>query len=434
VNGVDELLDGLEGLRPWHEAFYQDLHRNPELSYAETRTAGLIADRLAELGYEVHPGIGPTGLVGVLRNGDGRTVLARADMDALPVLETTDLPYRSTATVTGADGRATPVMHACGHDMHVTCLLAVAQLLADHVTAWTGTFIALFQPAEEVGSGARSMVDGGLADVIPTPDVALGQHVMGLPYDTVGARSGPAMSAADSIRITVHGRGSHGSMPHAGVDPIVLASTIVLRLNMIVSRELPPGDFGVVTVGSFQAGSKSNIIPGQAVLLVNVRSYDERTRARQLAAIERIVDAECAASGSPQPAEFEYYDRFPLTENTPAIYDHVSAAFAAHFGDKAIEVARSTGSEDFSDIPNALGVPFLFWFWGGFHPDVYAQAEREGRLSEVIPANHNGNFAPVMAPTMRTGITAMTVATMSYLGRESTGAYAVHHPISPTGE
>lgn len=419
MTGVDELLAGIDALRPWHEAFYQDLHRNPELSFAETRTAGLIADRLGEFDYEVHTGIGPTGLVGILRNGAGPTVLARADMDALPVLETTGLPYSSTATGVDAEGRTTPVMHACGHDMHVTCLLAAAQLLAESTGVWSGTFIALFQPAEEAGSGARSMIDGGLADLIPKPDVALGQHVMGLPHDTVAARSGPAMSAADSIRITVHGRGSHGSMPQSGIDPIVLGSAIVLRLNTIVSRELAPDDFGVVTVGSFQSGAKSNIIPGHAVLLVNVRSYDERTRARQLAAIERIVNAECAASGSPKPAEFEYYDRFPLTDNTAEVYRHVSAAFVARFGDKVIEAERSTGSEDFSEIPNAFGAPFLFWFWGGFDPDVYSAAEHDGTLHEVIPANHNGNFAPVMAPTMRTGITAMTVAVMSYLSRDA---------------
>ncbi|MGH3423576.1 MAG: amidohydrolase [Nocardioidaceae bacterium] len=411
------ILDHLAQVKPWHEAFYQDLHRNPELSFAETRTSGLVADRLRELGYEVHTGIGPTGLVGVLHNGEGPTVLARADMDALPVLETSGLPYASTRTGTDAADHEVHLMHACGHDMHVTCLLGSAQLLAEHTDEWTGTFVALFQPAEEVATGARSMIDGGLADVIPQPDVALGQHVMGLPHDTVASRPGPALSAADSIKVTVYGRGTHGSMPHAGVDPVVLGSAIVLRLNTIVSREIKPGDFAVVTTGSFQSGTKSNVIPGEAVLLLNVRTYDDTTRSRVLAAIERIVNAECEASGSPRPAEFEYYDTFPLTDNSPEVHARVSAAFEQHFGDNAVEMEPSSGSEDFSDVPTALGVPYLFWIWGGFDPRTYATAKAAGTLPEVIPANHSGAFAPVMGPTMDTGITAMTVALMSYLGR-----------------
>lgn len=239
-------LADLDKVQPWHLDFYQDLHRHPELSFQEVRTAGLVADRLHHLGCEVHAGIGGTGLVGILRNGDGPTVLARADMDALPVREATGLPYASTATATDASGRETPVMHACGHDMHVTCLLAAAQLLAEHRQAWSGVAIALFQPAEELGTGARAMVEDGLADVIPKPDVALGQHVMGLPHDTVASRPGAALSAADSVRVTLHGRGTHGSMPHYGIDPILLGSAVVMRLNAIVSRELAPGHFGVV--------------------------------------------------------------------------------------------------------------------------------------------------------------------------------------------
>ncbi len=417
VTTADDLLTALDDDLDWHLDFYQDLHRHPELSFHETRTSGLIADRLRELGYAVTTGIGPTGLVGVLTNGDGPVVLARADMDALPVKEATGLPYASTATTTDADGHEVPVMHACGHDMHVTCLLAAAQLLTQHTDRWSGTFIALFQPAEEVGTGARSMVDGGLADVIPTPDVALGQHVMGLPHDTVAARPGAAMSAADSIKVTVYGRGTHGSMPHMGVDPIVLGSSIVMRLNAIVSRELAPGQFGVVTVGSFRAGTKSNIIPDHAQLLVNLRSYDDATRAQLRAAVERIVRAECEASGSPKPPDFEYTDPFPLTDNSPQVHEKVSAAFADHFGDKAIEASRLTGSEDFSDIPNALGAPYLYWIWGGFDPDTFHRAQAEGTLASTIPGNHASTFAPVMEPTMRTGIRAMTVALVSYLGR-----------------
>lgn len=413
---ADSFLSHLDSVLPWHLEFYQDLHRNPELSFQETRAAAAVADRLSGLGYEVTTGIGPTGLVGVLANGDGPVVLARADMDALPVKEDTGLPYASTQVAAGADGQQVPLMHACGHDMHVSCLLAVAELLASHTEAWSGTFIALFQPAEEVGTGAQSMIDGGLVDRIPKPDVALGQHVMGLPYDTVASRPGPALSAADSITVTVYGKGTHGSMPHAGIDPILLASTIVLRLNAIVSRELKPGTFGIVTVGSFRSGLKSNVVPDHAVLELNLRAYDETVRAQLRAAVERIVRAECEASGSPKPPEFEYHDPFPLTDNSPEVYGRVSAAFAQHFGEKSITMEPSTGSEDFSDIPSGLGVPYLYWIWGGFDPEAYSRAEAEGTLSDVIPGNHSPKFAPVMEPTMRTGIEAMTVAVMSYLG------------------
>ena len=414
---VADLLADLDKVQPWHLDFYQDLHRHPELSFQEVRTAGLVADRLNHLGYEVHAGIGGTGLVGILRNGDGPAVLARADMDALPVREATGLPYASTATATDASGRETPVMHACGHDMHVTCLLAAAQLLAEQRQAWSGVAIALFQPAEELGTGAHAMVEAGLADVIPKPDVALGQHVMGLPHDTVASRPGAALSAADSVRVTLHGRGTHGSMPHYGIDPILLGSAVVMRLNAIVSRELAPGHFGVVTVGSFQSGAKSNVIPESTTLLLNLRSYDDRTRRQLRDAVERIVKAECEASGSPAPPEFDYTDPFPVTDNSPQVYDKVSAAFGEQFGDKAILMEPSTGSEDFSDIPSALGVPYLYWIWGGFDPDTYHRAEADGTLSKVIPGNHASTFAPVMEPTFRTGASAMTTAMMSYLAR-----------------
>lgn len=412
---AQDLLADLDSIVPWHLDFYQDLHRNPELGFHETRTSGLVADRLRALGYEVKTGIGPTGLVGILQNGDGPTVLARADMDALPVKEATGLPYASTVTTTDDSGVEVPVMHACGHDMHVACLLGAAQLMSEHKDGWSGTFIALLQPAEEVGTGATSMIDGGLARAIPKPDVALAQHVMGVPYDVVQCRPGPALSAADSVRITVHGKGSHGSMPHLSVDPILLASTIVLRLNAIVSRELAPGTFGIVTVGSFQAGLKSNVIPDHAVLELNLRSYDDAVRAQLRAAVERIVKAECEASGSPQPPEFEYHDAYPLTDNSPEVYEKVSAAYKEHFGDKAGEMKPATASEDFSDIPRALGVPYLMSIWGGFDPDVYAKAAAEGALNSVIPGNHSPLFAPVMEPTLRTGIQSMTVAVSAYL-------------------
>ena len=277
-----------------------------------------MADRLRHAGFEVHEGVGGTGVVGVLRNGDGATVLLRADMDALPVREATGLPYASEVTTTDADGKEVAVMHACGHDVHVACLAGAAQLLADGREHWQGTLIALFQPAEEVGDGARGMVEAGLADLIPTPHVALGQHVMSGRAGDVRTRAGAALSAADSMRITVHGRGSHGSMPQASVDPVVLAAMIVVRLQTVVSREVAPGETAVLTVGSLQAGTKSNVIPDHAVLQLNVRTFSDATRRAILDAIQRIVRAECEASGSPLEPEFELFDRFPLTDNDAA--------------------------------------------------------------------------------------------------------------------
>lgn len=415
---ADRIRSAVEDLLDWHQGFYVDLHRNPELSFAETRTAGRIVERLGELGFdEVNTGVGGTGVVGVLRNGDGPTVLARADMDALPVREESGLDYASTATATDKAGQEVPVMHACAHDMHVTCLLAASQLLAENKDTWSGTLVSLFQPAEEVAGGAAAMVADGLAGLVGTADVALGQHVMGIAHDTVAVRPGPALSAADSLRITVHGRGSHGSMPQNAIDPVLLGSAIVLRLNAIVSRELAPDEFGVVTVGSFRAGTKSNVIPAQAELQLNLRSYDEGVRARLKSAIERIVKAECLASGSPKEPEFEYFEQFPLTDNSAEEYQKVSAAFGDFFGDKRLDMERSTGSEDFSDIPNALGIPYLYWIIGGFDPEVYNKAVADGKVAEVIPGNHASTFVPVAEPTLRTGAQAMSVALLSYLGK-----------------
>src|SRR3954467_1583896 len=331
-SAVSSVLAGLQQTRPWVEELYRDIHQHPELSHRETRTAGLVADRLRGAGFEVHERVGGTGVVGLLRNGDGATVLLRADMDALPVREATGLPYASEETATDDAGTEVPVMHACGHDVHVACLAGAAQLLADGREHWRGTLVALFQPAEEVGDGARGMVEDGLASLLPTPQVALAQHVMPLRAGWVGTHAGPALSAADSMRITVHGRGAHGSMPQAAVDPVVLAAMIVVRLQTVVAREVPPGETAVLTVGSLQTGTKSNVIPDHAVLQLNVRTFSEATRTTILDAIERIVRAECQASGSPAEPEFELFDRFPLTENDAATTERVATAFGDFFG------------------------------------------------------------------------------------------------------
>jgi amidohydrolase len=412
---VAAVLAGLERSRPWQEELYRDVHQHPELSHQEERTAALVADRVRGAGFEVHEGLGGTGVVGVLRNGEGPVVLLRADMDALPVREATGLPYASEVTVPDADGNPVPVMHACGHDVHVACLAGAAQLLADGRAHWSGTLIALFQPAEETGDGARGMVAGGLAELIPTPTVALAQHVLPAPAGRLGTRLGSALSAADSMRITVHGRGAHGSMPQAAVDPVVLAAMIVVRLQTVVSREIAPGETAVLTVGSIQAGTKSNVIPDSAVLQLNVRTFSEATRTSILDAIERIVRAECQASGSPREPEFELFDRFPLTSNDPDVTDRVATAFGQFFGERSAPVGQQSASEDFSDIPNALGVPYTYWFIGGIDADRYAAAAQAGRVAQDVPVNHSAAFAPVVQPTLDTGTEALVVAALAWL-------------------
>jgi len=349
------------------------------------------------------------GVVGILANGEGYTVLVRADIDGLPVTEATGLPYASTKTAVEATGATVGVMHACGHDVHVTAGLGAAQLLAQARDAWSGTFIALFQPAEETAAGARAMVADGLVDRVPRPDVAFAQHVLAAPASgEVATAAGPVLSAGDSIRITVFGKGSHGAMPHLGVDPVVLAASIVMRLQVIVAREVSPSEFGVVTVGSLQAGSKSNIIPDRAVLLVNVRTYDMGVRDKVVAAIERIVRAECVAAGSPQAATFEYYDQYPLTSNDAGVTEVVTAAFNSYFGEDRVQhLDRVPASEDFSILPDAFGVPYTYWGLGGFLPGM-----------PVYP-NHNPAFAPAIQPTLRTGTEAIVVAAMAYLGKEA---------------
>jgi amidohydrolase len=418
ADGVTSVLAGLDSVRDWQEELYRDLHAHPELSHQERRTASRVAARLQETGCEVHDGVGGTGVVGVLRNGDGPTVLLRADMDALPVREATGLPYASTVTAIDADGAEVPVMHACGHDVHVACLLGAVSVLAAATDAWHGTVVAVFQPAEEVADGAQGMLADGLAELVGKPEVALCQHVLPLPAGVVGTRVGPTLSAADSMRITVHGRGAHGSMPQASVDPVVLAAMIVVRLQTVISREVQPGEPAVLTVGSVQAGTKSNVIPDHAVIALNVRSYDEQTRAAILEAIRRIVTAECEASRSPQPPDFELFDRFPVTENDAEVTEKVAAAFRSQFGDQARELPLQTASEDFSDIPDALGIPYTYWGIGGIDPDSYERARAAGRIAEDIPVNHSATFAPVIQPTLDTGTSALVVAALAWLAPE----------------
>jgi hippurate hydrolase len=408
LRGLGDALDDLEAL-------YKDIHSHPELSMQEERTAALAAERLKRAGFEVTDRVGGTGVVGVLKNGEGPTVMLRADMDALPVKEDTGLPYASTVTATDADGNETPVMHACGHDMHVTWLAGASALLAGAKDAWHGTLMAIFQPAEEVAAGARAMIDDGLFDHFPKPDVILGQHVMPMSAGIIASRSGVVTSAGDSFQIRMFGRGAHGSMPQASIDPVVMAASTVLRLQTIVSREVGPSDAAVVTVGALQAGTKENVIPDDAVIKLNVRTFDERVRQRVLAAIERIVNAESVASGAPRPPEITPLDRYDLVRNDERATERVRDALRTHFGDERVtHTGPASASEDFGSFGAQWHVPSVFWFIGGIDPDTYATAEREGRLSE-IPTNHNPKFAPVIHPTLETGVETLVTATCAWL-------------------
>jgi hippurate hydrolase len=290
----------------------------------------------------------------------------------------------------------------------------MAKLMADHRDRWHGTLITLFQPAEETGEGAQEMVDDGLFKKIPVPDVALAQHLLPGIAGTVRTRSGPFMSAADSLKVTVYRRDGHGASPQNTVDPVVLAAMIIVRLQTVVSREVTPGDIAVVTVGSCHAGTRSNVIADHAVVELNVRSYSSATRQRMLDAIQRIVRAECQASGSPRDPEFETEFTFPVTDNDAAVTDRVAKAFAAHFGDRADEIPRQTVSEDFSKIPDAAGVPYTYWGLGYTDRDTYLAAEKAGQLADLI-TNHSPKFLPPMQPCLRTGTEALLAAALVWL-------------------
>jgi amidohydrolase len=320
-------------------------------------------------------------------------------------------------TATDADGNETPVAHSCGHDMHVTWLAGTSGLFADAKDAWQGTLIALFQPAEEIAAGAQAMIDDGLFDRFPRPDVILGQHVMPPSAGQIESRSGVITSAGDSFEITLFGRGAHGSMPQASIDPVVMAASTVLRLQTVVSREVAPSEAAVVTVGALQAGTKENVIPDEAVIKLNVRTFDEAVRKRVLDAIERIVNAESQASGAPRPPEIRPLDRYDLVRNDEHATEQVREAFRAHFGETRVtRTGPASASEDFGSFGAEWHVPSVFWFVGGTDPDTYAKAEREGKLNE-IPTNHNPKFAPVIHPTLETGVETLVSAGCAWLSQ-----------------
>jgi amidohydrolase len=404
------------GRERWAQV-YRDLHAHPELAFAETRTAELVATTLAGLGLDVTTAVGGTGVVGMLRNGPGPTALLRADMDALPVQEATGLPYASTATGLDADGAQVAVMHACGHDMHVACLLGACEELAATPGTWSGTLMAVFQPAEEAGSGARAMLDDGLYTRFTRPVVVLGQHVAPLPAGVIGLHPGAAFAASDSVRITLHGRGAHGSRPEASVDPVVMAAATVLRLQTIVSRELAASESAVVTVGSIRAGSAANVIPDQAELGLSVRTSDPKVRERVLAAIERIVRGEAAAAGAPREPVVEMVGATPAVVNDASASARTGAALAA-VAAMVVDPGPVTGSEDVGLLATEADAPCVYWLLGCADPGLFAGAttlaQIEGRVRD-IPSNHSPQFAPVVDPTLGNGIAALAAAARTWL-------------------
>ncbi|CAM3968846.1 amidohydrolase [Corallococcus sp. ZKHCc1 1396] len=410
------VLQHLDAVLPDVDALYGDLHEHPKLSGDEARTADEVARRLEAMGYEVSRGVGGHGVVGLLRNGDGPTVLLRGDMDALPVEEKTGLPYASR--VRTEDGR--PVMHACGHDVHTACLVGTAALLARSRDAWRGTVLVVGQPAEEALSGARAMLEDGLYARFGTPDAVLGQHTAPLPVGTFMHREGVAMMGAASVRIRLFGKGAHGAQPELSVDPVVLGASVVMRLQTIVSRELSPLEAAVVTVGHFQAGSRSNVISDEALLEVTVRTEDDAAKARVLAAIERIAKGESLASGSPKPPQVEVVASTPVNRNDPALLRRIRAAHAEWFGpDALLPGVLGTASEDFPYFAQGPEhpVPTAYWFVGVTPLETWARAPGTTPLEKVthVPGPHSGYYAPDRQGSLRKGCESLTVAALACL-------------------
>jgi hippurate hydrolase len=415
IKALNGRLDSaLEAMLAEMEEIYKDIHGHPELSMQEKRTAKIAADYLTKYNWEVTTGIGGTGVVGVLKNGEGATVMLRADMDGLPITEATGLPYASKVRAIDEDGREVGVSHTCGHDFHVTWLMGATRLLAEHKDLWSGTVLAVFQPGEEVGRGAKAMMDDGMIGRFPKPDIILGQHVMVGIAGHVGHRSGAILSGGDSLQVKLFGRGSHGSQPQNSIDPVIMAAATTMRLQTIVSREIDPDKSAVVTVGSLQAGTKENVIPDDATLKLNIRTFDEDVREKVLAAVKRICCAECQASNAPKEPEFSTINYYPLTQNDTEATTKVGAAFDAQFGERSFETPRRSASEDFSVFGREWNVPYVFWFVGGTDEKVFLDAKKN-RAINTIPGNHSPKFAPVLHPTLKTGFVTMITAAAVWL-------------------
>jgi amidohydrolase len=392
----------VDSVYPDAHALYLDLHQNPELSSHETQTAAKLAGRLRSLGYDVTEHVGGTGVVAILKNGAGPTIMFRTELDALPVEEKTGLPYASKVHAKDDSGRDVPVMHACGHDLHMAALEGTAAIMAQSKSTWHGTLMLIGQPAEETISGADAMVRDGLFTRFPKPDAALALHVgNGAPAGVVEITPGTYNTNADSIRITIFGKGGHGSAPHTAVDPIVIAARTILALQTIVSREVKPTEMAVVTVGYIHAGTKNNIIPDQAEMGLTVRTFNQNVRKQILASITRIVKAEAVAGNAPREPLIDRYEGTDSVYNDPALTERLRGPLQAALGkDNVLPGEPITPSEDFSYF-TAQGIPGFYYSLGGADPQKFAEAKVSGNM---LPSNHSPLFTPDVDPALRAGV------------------------------
>ena len=405
----------IDAVYPQMRALYEDLHRNPELSLHEEKTAAKIADQLRELGYDVTTNVGKTGVVGVLKNGSGPTVMIRAELDALPVLEKTELPYASHVTTHNDQAIEVPVMHACGHDLHMSVGMGTAVLLSQNKERWHGTFIYVGQPAEERIQGAMAMLKDGLFTRFPKPDFVFAVHDTSFqPAGKVAYVAGYAMSNADSVDVTIYGKGGHGSAPELTIDPIVIAARTILSWQTIISREKSPQDPGVITVGTIHGGTKNNIIPDEVKLQLTVRSYKDEVRQHLLAAIERVADAEAAAAGADKKPTVTRVEGVSAVYNDPATTQRIVAALESAMGKgNVVQGVPIMASDDFAEYGRA-GVPSVMLSLGMVNSARFETAQKN---HEILPGPHSSLFAPDEEPSLKTGILVETTAVLELLGK-----------------
>jgi len=404
----------IDAIYPDIETLYKDLHRNPELAFQETQTVAKLSARLKALGYDVTTGVGKTGIVAIMKNGAGPTVMLRTELDALPVAEKTGLPFASTVTTKNTAGQMVPVMHACGHDIHMSAWAGTARIMAEHKDRWRGTLMLVGQPAEETLGGAVAMLEDGLFKRFPRPDFALSIHDDDtMPSGTIGYHAGLFRAMSDRVEITVYGRGGHAAMPHNTIDPVVLASRIVLSLQTIVSRENNPADPVVITVGSIHGGTQGNVIPDEVKMELSVRTLTAQVRTRTLAAIRRIAKGEADAAGAPrEPLVTAPAAAPPPVVNDPALISRLAAALKTSLGtEHVVEMPTKMTSEDFAYY-GAAGVPAALLHIGAVSP---AKLEQSRKTGTPVPAPHSPEWAPEHEPTLKGAIRAEVAALLELL-------------------